>query len=264
MTAAELQAAAEKLDALAGKVEGLIRWVSPAVEAALDNPLMPDELKNAARYAASAFVKQARTGLAEINKCQTTAALLVHSDVKELCAGWGMIGTDAENLAEEMGTVVAVRDHWHGPAFDKYMGNRDKQIKAVGRVASIGKAASAILDEAADAELEVMMKIVAAAAIFVIAMNSALGMIAVVVTADKGLATAAGAIVVFLAMLAQSLLVFGSKMTTLAEKLKTETEGQTDFGTGLWPQGATKDFRQATPEDPPDQTPVEDWEPNRK
>jgi hypothetical protein len=43
-----------------------------------------------------------------------------------------------------------------------------------------------------------------------------------------------------------------------------ETEGQTDFGTGLWPEGATKDFRQATPEDPPDRTPVEDWEPNRK
>jgi hypothetical protein len=258
MTAMQMQEAVERLDLLAAKIENMIQRIGPAVQTALDNPLIPDVLKQSALYAVSSFVKQAQKSLAELEKVPATPAALKYAVYDNLKHGWVAVAKGANPLAEQISKRDVVSNHWSGPAFDEYNKVRDLQAKAVSQLEKIADTTSVILGEAASALFDFMLLIVGAVVILIGGLYKGFSMIATVEGAPIGIAVVAFAVVVFLAACVKASITLRRKMDDLADRLSVEEARQTDFepGLGLWPFGANEKFKTATP----DVDKVEDWE----
>ena len=254
------QAAAEKIEELIGKVERAIQGIGPAIQSALDNPLIPDDLKASAMRAVQSVIKQAQTGLAEANKGGLAVAALATSPVGKQAISWRDVAARASKLAEAINTQDAVSDLWHGPAKDKYAKAKDLQAKAVSRIESQAGICAGIMDSADVAESDYAATVLTAIGSWVAAMIAAAAATGTVFGAPAGVVAAYTATVGLLAALVFAEMKFKGTLKTLAGQLATETGRQTDFGTGNWPEATNPSFRQATP----DEENVDDWEPSKR
>jgi hypothetical protein len=257
---AQKQAAAEKIEEMIGKVERAIQGIGPALQSALDNPLIPDDLKASAMRAVQSVIKQAQTGLAEAKKGQLAVAALASYPAELKAAGWREVAAKASKLAEAISTQDAVSELWNGPAKDKYTKAKEGQAKAVSRIESQAEICAGIMDSADEAELAYVIEVLGAVVAWAISLVLAAGATGTIVGAPAGVVYAVTATVAFVSALAYAEVTFARTLKTLAGQLTTETGRQTDFGTGNWPEATKPGFRQATP----DEENIEDWEPSKR
>ena len=257
---AQKLAAAEKIEEVLGKVERAIQGIGPAIQSALDNPLIPDDLKASAMRSVQAFIKHAQAGMTEANRSQLAVAALASSTVEQQGISWREVASKASKLAETINRQDAVSELWHGPAKEKYAKAKDGQAKAVSRIETQAELCAGIMDSAAEAELDCVILSLGATVTWVGLMIGATALTGTVIGAPAGVVAGVGATVAFVSTLALAELKLERTLKTLAGQLTTETGRQTDFGTGNWPEATNPSFRQATP----DEENVDDWEPSKR